>query len=224
MESLPFYVSLLFIVATGLTAWLFLKAAKNLGLYMIVALALLAIQTLLASLGFFTDLAAKPPHFIFLPGPPLIVIGILFISKKGRNWLDSLDLKMLTWLHVVRIPVEITLYLLCMHHMVPKIMTFEGFNPDILSGITAIIMAIQMFKNGAVKKYGLLIWNIVCLGLLVNIVYHAIFSTPYPFQKYGFEQPNIAVFYFPFIWLPGFIVPTVLLAHLASIRQLLKMK
>jgi hypothetical protein len=42
----------------------------------------------------------------------------------------------------------------------------------------------------------------------------------FPFQQFAFDQPNIAVLYFPFIWLPSCVVPLVLLSHLAAIRQL----
>lgn len=49
-------------------------------------------------------------------------------------------------------------------------------------------------------------------------------STPSPLQKFAFDQPSIAILYFPFSWLPTFIVPIVLLGHLVSIRQLLKEK
>ena len=62
----------------------------------------------------------------------------------------------------------------------------------------------------------------IALGLLLNIVFIAIFSAPFSFQKFAFEQPNIAVLFFPFSWLPAFIVPVVLFCHLASIRQLIK--
>lgn len=64
--------------------------------------------------------------------------------------------------------------------------------------------------------------NIICLGLLFNIIVNALFSAPSPIQKFAFEQPNIAILYFPFSLLPTFIVPIVLLGHLVSIRQLLK--
>ncbi|HUQ96495.1 MAG TPA: hypothetical protein VM010_02440, partial [Chitinophagaceae bacterium] len=37
----------------------------------------------------------------------------------------------------------------------------------------------------------------------------------------AFDQPDIAVLYFPFVLLPGVVVPVVLLSHLAAIRQLL---
>jgi hypothetical protein len=67
-----------------------------------------------------------------------------------------------------------------------------------------------------------LLWNFICLGLLVNIIVNAVLSAPFPFQQFGFSQPNIAVLYFPYVWLPCGIVPLVLLSHLAVIRQLSK--
>jgi hypothetical protein len=70
----------------------------------------------------------------------------------------------------------------------------------------------------------MLAWNFICLGLLFNIVINAILSVPTPFQKFGFDQPNVAVLYFPFTWLPACVVPLVLLSHLASIRILLQEK
>ena len=48
------------------------------------------------------------------------------------------------------------------------------------------------------------------LGLLANIVIIAVLSFPSPIQQFGFEQPNIGLAYFPFIWLPAIIVPIVL--------------
>ncbi|HZF66041.1 MAG TPA: hypothetical protein VEZ55_16225, partial [Chitinophagaceae bacterium] len=68
----------------------------------------------------------------------------------------------------------------------------------------------------------LLLWNFLCLALLLIIVVNALFSAPSPFQKFAFEQPNIAIFHFPFSWLPTFIVPIVLFSHLTLIRQLMK--
>jgi hypothetical protein len=63
-------------------------------------------------------------------------------------------------------------------------------------------------------------WNLICLALLANIVIRAVLSLPTDFQQFGFEQPNVAVLQFPYVWLPGLIVPLVLLAHLAAIRQI----
>jgi hypothetical protein len=74
----------------------------------------------------------------------------------------------------------------------------------------------------SIGRTGLLIWNFLCIGLLFTIVTLAVLSAPFPFQQLAFDQPNMAVFYYPFVWLPAYIVPVVLLAHLAVIRQLLK--
>jgi hypothetical protein len=58
----------------------------------------------------------------------------------------------------------------------------------------------------------------------VNIVTIAILSAPLPFQQMGFDQPNVGVFLFPFIWLPALIVPLVLFSHLVCIYQLVRQK
>jgi hypothetical protein len=101
-------------------------------------------------------------------------------------------------------------------------MTFEGMNFDILSGLTAPFVYYFGFIKKQLHTKFLIVWNILCLGLLINIVSIAILAAPTPFQKLALDQPNTAVLYFPFIWLPAIIVPLVLLSHLASLRQLLK--
>ena len=99
-------------------------------------------------------------------------------------------------------------------------MTFEGRNFDILSGLSAPVVFYAVFIRRWMSRNLLLGWNIICLGLLINIVVHAVLAAPFDFQQLAFEQPNLAIFYFPFVWLPACIVPIVLLSHLAAIRQL----
>jgi hypothetical protein len=78
-------------------------------------------------------------------------------------------------------------------------MTFKGNNFDILSGITAPIVAWLAFRNGKTNNNLLIVWNIFALLLLFNIVIIAAFSLPSPIQKFGLDQPNRAVMYFPYI-------------------------
>ena len=221
LEGLPLSVVLLFIATVVLTAWLFLDAMRSRAMNLLLVI-WLAIQGLLAYKGFYTDTSGMPPRFIWATGPAALFILIIFISKKGRQFIDGLDLRSLTLLSVVRIPVEIVLCLLFLYRAIPELMTFEGRNFDILAGLTAPIIYFTCFKARQVTKHSLLlIWNILSLGLLLNIVIHAILSAPFRFQQFGFDQPNKAVLYFPFIWLPCFIVMAVLFSHLASIRNLL---
>jgi hypothetical protein len=127
----------------------------------------------------------------------------------------------MTLLHIVRIPVEIVLFWLFLYKVVPELMTFSDRNLDILSGLTAPLVYYFGFSKRRLNPKLMLSWNIICLGLLINIVVHAIFAAPFPFQQLAFDQPNIAVLYFPFVWLPCCIVPLVFFSHLASIRQLI---
>ena len=156
--------------------------------------------------------------------PTILTIILLISTAKGRQFIDSLPLKNLTYLNIVRIPVEIVLYWLFLNKVVPELMTFEGRNFDILAGISAPIIAYFGFTKSKLSRKTILIWNFICLGLLLNIVLNAFFSAPSPIQKFAFDQPNIAILNFPFSWLPTFIVPIVLFGHLTSIRQLLKIK
>ena len=103
-------------------------------------------------------------------------------------------------------------------------MTFEGRNFDILAGITAPIIAYFGLTKTTLSRQTILLWNFICLALLLNIVINALLSAPSPIQKFAFDQPNIAILNFPFSWLPTFIVPIVLFGHLTSIRQLFKQK
>jgi hypothetical protein len=222
MDKLPVFISLVFEVTTVLTVILFYKATERSRITLVILASWLALQAVVGLSGFYTVTNTFPPRFLLLPLPPVIVIVGLFLSPRGRQYIDSLDTKILTILHTIRIPVEFVLLWLFMNNVVPQLMTFEGRNFDIISGLTAPAIFYFGYIKRRIDRKLILLWNIICLGLLINIVVNAVFSVPFPFQKFGFEQPNIAVLYFPFIWLPACVVPLVLLSHLATIRQLLR--
>ncbi|MFT3911747.1 MAG: hypothetical protein QM737_20150 [Ferruginibacter sp.] len=221
MENLPVYISIIFGLITLLTLFLFYKAANKSKRVLAVIGIWLLLQAIVASTGFYTVTNTIPPRFLFLLMPPLVLISLLFVTSIGRNFIDKLDIRILTLLHVIRIPVEIVLLLLFLNKTIPGIMTFEGRNFDILSGITAIMVWYFGFYKNKLSEKLILFWNIACLVLLFNIVIIAILSAPFSFQQFGFDQPNIAILYFPFVWLPCFVVPAVLFSHLVAIRRLI---
>ncbi len=168
------------------------------------------------------DTDTLPPKLLLGILPTVLPIILLFTTTKGQQFIDSLPLKNLTYLNIVRIPVEIVLYWLFLNKAIPELMTFAGRNFDIIAGITAPFIAFFGLTKKKLKRKVILIWNFICLGLLLNIVLNALFSAATPIQKFAFDQPNIAILNFPFTWLPTFIVPIVLFGHLVSIRQLIK--
>jgi hypothetical protein len=223
-EQVPLYLELFFIAITAATGWFFLQANKYFKVVSLVMICWLILQTVLAEKGFYAKSTGMPPRLIFAVLPPVLFIIACFILPAGRRYLDTLDPRMLTWLHIVRIPVEFCLYTLMVHHLVPQVMTFEGRNFDIISGITAPIIAYFGYTKKTLSRPILIAWNVICLLLVLHVVYYGIFSAPTAIQKYAFDRPNVAVLYFPFVWLPAFIVPLVILSHLVCMRELIKRK
>jgi hypothetical protein len=147
----------------------------------------------------------------------MLLIAILFSTKRGRSWIKTIRLEWMVLASIIRLPVEFVLLWLAIHGAVPYLMTFEGVNFDIISGITAPIVWYFMFYKKKFNRPVFIAWNLLCLGLLFNIVIRAILSVPTPFQQFAFDQPNIGVLYFPYVWLPGFLVPLVLFGGLMGI-------
>ncbi|UKT64955.1 hypothetical protein [Pedobacter mucosus] len=222
MENLPIYVYLAFGVTVLLAIWLFYRATNHSKSFLIGILFWIIIQSLLALGGFYNNPDKLTSRFPLLILPPLLFLISLLVTKSGRVFLDRLDLRSLTLFHVIRIPVELVLFWLCVSKAVPEAMTFHGRNFDIFSGISAPIIYYFGFVTKRLNKWAIIAWNLICLLLLLNVVSSAILSLPDRFAQFGFEQPNIALGYFPFVLLPSLLVPLVLLSTIAAIKQLLK--
>jgi hypothetical protein len=218
MDNLALFTCIFFILTVALTVLIFTKANTRSGALIVAISVWLAIQALLSISGFYEITNTIPSRFIFFAVPPMLLIILLFLSSMGRHYINKLDTGLLVLLHTVRIPVEITLYLLFLGGQVPKLMTFAGGNYDILSGLSAPLIYYFGFRKKLLSRNIILIWNIICVGLLFNIVYHAIFSAPSSFQRFAFDHPNVAILHFPYGWLPSFIVPTIFFSHLVIFR------
>ena len=233
LPNLPTYIPVTFGLTVLTTLLLFYRAVtqatteatrKKAPLILIGLLAWLTIQAVLTGNGVYNTAPAAGPPRIVLFGilPVMLTIISVFTTSAGRRFADSLPLVNITWLNTIRVVVELVLYWLFLHKAVPELMTFEGRNYDIFSGITAPFVAYFGLTKHTLNRRWLLTWNVVCLGLLLTIIVIAFLSAPTPLQQFAFDQPNRAIGNFPFSWLPTFVVPIVLFGHLVSIRRLLK--
>ena len=220
MNHLPLYVPAVFVAVTFLTIYFFYKASKgNTRLLMLIA-AWMTIQSAVAATGFFEVENSLPPRFVLLIAIPLIAILVTLSRTKARSFVEGFDIRTLTLLHSVRIAIEMVLFWLFLSKAVPQLMTFEGRNFDIISGLTAPLIYYFGFVKGKMGTKSMLAWNVVCLAILLFTVGNAILSAPTPLQRFAYDQPTIAVLYFPFVWLPGVVVPIVVFSHLVTIRLL----
>jgi hypothetical protein len=169
--------------------------------------------------GKMADFSMFPLNFLPVIAIPIIVALVFIPSKKLGEVLRHIPPANLIRLQSFRLFVEVLLWMLFIDSVLPVQMTFEGRNFDILSGLSAPVIAILVSK-GKISRTGVVIWNIICLGLLLNIVITAILSTPSPWRVFMNEPANYIVTYFPISWLPGFLVPLAYYLHFMSLRQM----
>lgn len=222
MENVPSFIALAFGAITLLTLFMLLKAARWSRAALIATLAWTIILSAISLTGIFTETSGMPPRFAPVIAVPLLTISALFATPKGRTFIAGLNQGMLVLLNTIRIPVELVLFGLFTHGAIPELMTFAGRNWDILSGLTAPLVWWFGYRRRVLPRAVLIGWNVLCLALLFNIVINAILAAPFDFQQQAFDQPNIAIFYFPYVLLPGVVVPIVLFSHLVLLRSLLQ--
>jgi hypothetical protein len=227
LESIPPALGWTFAGVTGLTMFLFFLALRKTAgsqWFVFGSIGWLAILFILAEQSFFLKIDAIPPRLLFVLGPAVLFITAVMATQWGKRFTENVSLEMLTWLHTVRFPVELLLYGLYVQGQVPERMTFTGGNLDILVGLTAPVMAYCVFTRKWISWKWLLAWNGIAVLLLLNVVIPAILAAPSVLQRIAFDQPNVAILKAPFIWLPGFVVPVVLLSHCIVITRLVKNK
>jgi hypothetical protein len=230
MDQLPIYVSLIFIgVCVSVFGFILYAAYWSLKgkripliLFANTLLGWLFLTGYLTFNGFFQDFNSFPPRLFLFVGPIILFIFFVLLYPRSREAVLQMPITTLTYIHIVRIPVELCLWWLFGAGLVAQAMTFEGANFDILAGITAPFAGVFLVGRKVNNKWGAIIWNLVCLGLVLNIVVRAIALTPYFYDGSGSELQNLAVFQFPFVWLPIFVVPAVIFSHVVSLLILLK--
>jgi len=221
IEILPSWINYLFIITCLITVFLFYKANGKRTKIFIGIVIYACLQSLIAYFGFYQVIDSVPPRVIFVMLPFLAMLAYGLLPTQISIVISVRNLVRSTYLHSIRILVEIILYHLFLQKMIPELMTFAGRNFDILAGLTAPIIAVLYHK----KKIGnqiLLIWNFIALSLVLFILINAILSVQTPIQQFAFNQPNRAILYFPFILLPSIIVPIVIYSHLTDILILFK--
>lgn len=180
----------------------------------------LVLLSLLSWSGFFQDFVSLPPRILVALLPPLILIILLMFSKPFGNILRAVPLSWPVYVQAFRILMELFLWMGYNGGYVPEQMTFRWLNHDIIVGITAPMAGFVFFGRNRFRRTEAVVWNFFGIILLLNVLLIAILSTPSPYRVFLNEPSNTFVADFPFIFIPGFIVPFALAMHLFSLRQL----
>lgn len=214
MEYVPLSLYFVFGLAALLAFIIFYRASQNSRSFLVIALLWISILSFLSLSRHNTSLI---PIFPLLAAPPSILAVTLLFTKRGKEFIRTINMKTLMTLHFVRVLVESGLFWLSTYKVVPKTLTFEGRNFDILIGLTAPVIYYFGFVKLKLSKSVILAWHVIGLAFLFNVIINTVLTIPD-------SDSNFALGYFPFFLLPSLIVPLVMFSHLASIKQILSAK
>jgi hypothetical protein len=159
-----------------------------------------------------------PPPFGLLVLAIIVLAFVIAFTRFGRRLAQFVPLWALVAVQAFRLPLELAMHGLYERGIMPGQMTYTGRNFDILTGITAIVVAAAVASGrGGRKLVGA--WNVMGLALLINVVTIAILSTPV-FRYFGDQHLNVFVTNTPFVWLPAVMVLAALAGHLLIFRAL----
>src|SRR5258708_40217219 len=114
MNQLPTIIPMTFILTIGLALFILFKALRGFTSFFYIWFGWLLIQAILGLSGFYQKQDGAP-RFLLLILPPLAFVIFATSTARGRSLIGQPDLKWLTLMHTLRIPVEIVLFWLFIH-------------------------------------------------------------------------------------------------------------
>jgi hypothetical protein len=160
--------------------------------------------------------------------PPLPVVFIvpavglvLFMARSsfGGRLAGGLPASVFIGLESFRIVVELFLQQLWLEGLVPKMLTFEGANFDIVIGASAPFVA-WLVSTRRIGRRVAIGWNVVGILMLLNVIVRSVLTTPGPTHLITSDLANRAITQFPYTFIPAFLAPLAMLLHVLSLRAL----
>ena len=178
----------------------------------------LALTFALAASGRLSFTSVPPTAAILLAAS--LALGIAVgVSRLGARIATGIPLAALVGVQAFRFPLELMLHRAYIEGLMPVQMSYSGFNFDILSGLSAIVVAVLLVRRpasvGAVR-----LWNVGGALLLVNILTIAVLSTPTPIRVFHNEPANEWIAHAPWVWLPAVYVVAAIIGHVLIFRRL----
>jgi hypothetical protein len=202
------------------TKWATARKRKVLVVTVLAFAGWCTLLTVLSYQGFFTNFTALPPRPALAILVPLPFVLLFAFSKAGSELLRIVPSHWLVFIQSFRIFVEVLLWAAVLANQLPVQMSFEGRNFDILTGLLALPAGYLLLKKNDHARAIIMAFNITGIVLLLNILIVAVLSMPTPIRYFINEPANTIVAQFPFILLPGVLVPIAYSFHILSLRQL----
>ncbi len=198
------------------------KEVKSYTIKIIVGLFFWFLYTfLIANSGFLQDYSLPPRFPLLLVVPAFIFIGFFLYRHRNSNIIKSIPTPWLVYFQSFRILIESLFVASVAAGFLHPEVTFEGYNYDILFGLSALIVGFLAFNRKVISNKGLLLWNYLGLAVIAFIIF--LFTTTTYFPKFWGSEVTLAtkeMVTFPFVLVPAFLMPSAVFMHIVSILQL----
>jgi hypothetical protein len=163
--------------------------------------------------------STRPPTMLFLLVATAAVSIAIGASRLGRRLATGIPLAALVGVQGFRVAVELILHRAYREGLMPIQMSFSGLNFDILSGLSAIAVALVLLrKPGSLVLVR--VWNTAGVVLLANILTIALLSAPTPLRFFHNEPANVWITQAPWVWLPSVFVLAAVVGHILVYRRI----
>jgi hypothetical protein len=172
----------------------------------------------LAATGLLAYSGKGPPPVLAMMAVLTVTTVLVATGPAGARVAEAFPLSALVGVQAFRLPLELVMWKAAADGTMPLQMSFEGRNFDVLTGASALVLAVVLHRK-KISDSWVLAWNVLGAVLLFNIVAVAVASLPW-FHAFGPDNVNEWVLHFPFVWLPAVLVQTALFGHIVVFRKL----
>ncbi|WP_407168018.1 MFS transporter [Bradyrhizobium sp. ORS 111] len=163
---------------------------------------------------------ATPPIFLLAVWLPMVIgVPLLLLSKRMGQVLDAMPA---TWLVAVQLYRVFGSWALVagLRGALPGLLAWPAGTGDILTGLFALPVAIAVATGTARGRRAAITWNIFGLADFAVAIAMGAITSPGPFQLIVPDVPSIGAGVYPDVLTPAFVVPSSVLLHALSLRQL----
>jgi hypothetical protein len=157
------------------------------------------------------------PLAIFLP--VIVSAPILLRSKRIGEMLDAMPTSWLVGLQVYRVLGGIFLVGWA-RGVIPSLFALPAGIGDVTTGLLALPLAYSLASRNGSAVRGAIAWNVFGLLDFTIAVGIGLVTSPGPFQLIVPSVPNTGIGLYPTVLIPAFAVPSSILLHVLSLRQL----
>ncbi|HZZ60420.1 MAG TPA: MFS transporter [Roseiarcus sp.] len=157
------------------------------------------------------------PLAIFLP----VIVGapLLLLSKRVGRLLDAMPVTWLVALQLYRVFGSVFLAA-GLRGALPGVFAVPAGIGDVLTGLFAVPAAIAVATGAAQGRRAAIAWNVFGLADFAVAITLGMITSPGPFQLIVPNVPSIGAGAYPSVLTPAFVVPSSILLHTLSLRQL----